>query len=388
MGKIRINVIDARRSTNNVIECDIADCILAGLSNEPETIEELQVAAAAYIKLEKEESFFELFLPGVNYESWAQGVIAIDLIARVVAIESSSFMFPVPEGEFFYHDGTKATKTCLPYRISEDWLSLQSIAEFDSRRAQSLEERKSQVHLDARSVLFDRVSEFIVKECLAAREFKKKKPIQMIHAKWLLTPRTDLRGKTPREVLMEKRASIDADIWCREHYWSVMNKPAPCLNENSQAYQFSGFGTNFIVTYYSLVRHMITECWKRIGKGDDVSIPGEIAHLEKAKTEWLDQPNPDDERETPRYVIECERKRLPLASDGSCFHDEDCPCCQAMAKEESGPGFWHFDGSSMEGEYPFDLDVDDYLKMTEHELEAVLVAWEDPQKMMNQHSYE
>jgi hypothetical protein len=384
MGKIRINVIEANRSINSIIECDIADCILGGLSNEPETIEELQDAAAAYIKLDKKESLFESFSSGINYAPWDKGVVAIDLAARVVAVESPSFMFPVPEGEFFYHDGTKATKTRLPYRVSEDWLSLQSITEFDSRRAQSLQERNYQVPLDARSVLFNQISEFIVKECLAARELKKKAPIQMIHAKWLLTSRSDLRGKTPRKVMMEKQASIDAEIWCREHYWSIMKKPAPCLNENSQAYRFSGFGTNFIVTYYSLVRHLITECWKRIGKGDDISIPGEIAYLEKAKTEWLDLPNPEDERETPRYVIECERKRLPLASDGSCFHDEDCPCCQAMAKDESGPGFWHFDGSGMECEYPFDLDDDDYPKITEHEAETLIVAWENPKKMMNQ----
>jgi len=59
MGKIRINVIEANRSINSIIECDIADCILGGLSNEPETIEELQDAAAAYIKLDKKESLFE-----------------------------------------------------------------------------------------------------------------------------------------------------------------------------------------------------------------------------------------------------------------------------------------------------------------------------------------
>ena len=44
--------------------------------------------------------------------------------------------------------------------------------------------------------------------------------LTLIHAKWLVTPRDDLRGQSPREVLLAKRESIDFDLHSRELQWS------------------------------------------------------------------------------------------------------------------------------------------------------------------------
>lgn len=80
----------------------------------------------------------------------------------------------------------------------------------------------------------------------------------------------------------------------------------------------------------------------------------EIARLEEIKAEWLDSPNPEYGRKTPSSLIEFERIRLPWLSsaDDSSFAD-DCPYCQALAKEMRGPGFWPLDGCNMDNDFAF-----------------------------------
>jgi hypothetical protein len=98
-----------------------------------------------------------------------------------------------------------------------------------------------------------------------------------------MTPRDDLRGLSPREILLVKREDIDYDIQFREVQWSRLKEPARCLKTESHAYRFAGFGTHEIVVYYNMVRMLITDCWERVGEERDISIPAEIVHLEKVK---------------------------------------------------------------------------------------------------------
>lgn len=228
-----------------------------------------------------------------------------------------------------------------------------SIIEYEGVRKGRRAERASVEPLDARPVLYGAVTEFIVKECLAARASNSEDPIAEIHARWLMTPRDDLRGQSPRDVVLMKREFIDFDLYSRELQWTFVGEPAPCLPHDSTAYRFAGFGTHEVVVYYDMVRLLLSECWKRVSEETNVPVAEEVARLELIKADWLERPEPEFSGKRPAYVLECERKRLPLImSAKEAVIDEDCPVCQAVG-EEFMPMFWHLDGCNMDDDFPF-----------------------------------
>jgi hypothetical protein len=353
MSDLRINILDASRTINGTLHGYLADAILAGLAAEPETIEELEDAMSRFAKPVCGQKHLARFFSGANSEPRDAGIVFVDLAARIFAAESS-YSILMPEGEVQYHNGRELTEVWLPYRVGPDWLFLNSLDEYravaDERRAK----REAVLPLDSRSVLYGTIAAFVANECHAARRSRKENPVAAIHAKWLMTPRNDLGGLPPREILLMKRDHIDWDMQFREVQWSRLKEPAPCLGKDSRAYRFAGFGTHEITIYYSLVRMLIADCWKRMSQKKEISMPNEIERLEQLKAEWLNSPDPEYGGKTPSCLIEYERIRLPwVSSEEDSPFEDDCPCCQAMSGDEFGPGFWHLDGCNMDDDFAF-----------------------------------
>jgi hypothetical protein len=355
MSEIRINILDACRAVNGTLHASLADAILAGLAAEPETIEEVEDAMARFAKPADNERHLAEFFDGVNEEPWDAGIVFVDLAARVFAAESS-YSILMPEGEVQFHNGRELTEVWLPYRVTPDWLFLDSVDEFTTIADQRRTRRAAVPPLDPRPVLYGTITEFVANECRAARESNKEYPVAEIHAKWLMTPRNELGGLPPREILLMKREHIDWDMQSREAQWSRLKEPAPCLNKESYAYRFAGFGTHEIVIYYNLVRMLITDCWKQISEGREFSIQDETARLDQVMAEWLGSPDPEYGMKAPSCLIEYERIRLPwVSSEEDSPFEDDCPCCQAFANERFGPGFWHLDGCNIDNDFAFSL---------------------------------
>jgi hypothetical protein len=353
MSEIRINILDGSRAINGTLHGSIADAILAGLSADPETIEELEEAMSRFAKPADNEQRFAGFTEGINDKPWDAGIAFVDLAAQVFAAESS-YSILMPEGEVQFHNGREATEIWLPYRIGCDWLFLDSVDQFKAVAGPRRAKRTAIQPLDPRPVLYGGIAEFVANECQTARESNQKDPVAEIHAKWLMTPRNELRGLPPREVLLTKHEHIDWDMQSREVQWSRLKEPAPCLNKESYAYRYAGFGTHEIVIYYELVRMLIADCWNRMSKGGGISIQEETARLEQIKTEWLESPDPEYGGKTPSRLIEYERIRLPwISSEEDTPFEDDCPCCQALANEKFGPCFWHLDGCNMDQDFAF-----------------------------------
>ena len=352
MSELRLNILDAGRAICGAIHSGVADAAVAALSAEPETIEELQDAMTRFIKPVDDCPPFAAFDAGTNDEPWDAGIIFIDLAARIVATESS-YSMPSAEGRVRYHDGVQTTDVWLPYRAPDDWLFANSVAQYVVVCGRRRAERSAAQPLDARPILYGAVVEFIVKQCLAARDSNAEDPIAEIHAKWLMTPHSDLRERSPRDLLLKKFDYIDADLQSRELQWSFLGEPAPCLSQDSAAYRFAGFGTHEVVVYYELLRLLISECWRGVSERRDVPIADEVARLKQIEVGWLEYPQPDFDGKKPAYILECERRRLPLImSAEETVIDEDCPICRAMA-EEYRLTFWHLDGCNMDDDFPF-----------------------------------
>ncbi len=404
MSEVKLNLVDTERVLNGTIHGSIADACVAALSAEPETIAELEAALARYIKPNSSNSKFASFrsiacpasfgspsavVERVNNHSsaldtqpWDAGIVAIDLAARIVASESS-YSQPGPEGEVFYHDGHASTDVPVLYRLPDDWLFVNSIDAYQWSRERRIRERADYPRLDVRSILFGRpLLQFIVNAYLSpatrtsscssstvasgglneeAMQEVRMKAITTIHARWLLTPRADLRGQSPRNVLLALQDHIDFDLHTRSLQWSIQHEGPPCLDQNSFAYRFAGFGTHEWVVYYDLVRHLIcrlVESRSDATLGQTESAEQLIATLEQIKTDWLESPQADLDGHIPAIIIENERKRLPQAMlPRDMIVDDDCPVCQMFGDETSplgmGVGFWHLDGSHMDDDFAF-----------------------------------
>ena len=133
MSEVRLSILEACRALCGATHASVADAAVAGLSAEPETIEELQRAVARFIKPVNDFRPFEAFDAGTSNEPWDAGIIVIDPAARIVAAESSYGM-PSAEGQVQYHNGLQATDVWLPYRAPDDWLFVDSDFPFSSYR--------------------------------------------------------------------------------------------------------------------------------------------------------------------------------------------------------------------------------------------------------------
>jgi hypothetical protein len=352
MREVRLNLLDDKRTFTGIIDVAFGEALVAALSAEPVNVRELQGAVARFHKKGASSHLFSSLSAGFNDEPWDAGILIIDFPSHTVAQEIVGSS-PIPSGTIQYHNGASMTDAWISYRIPDDWLYLGTILEYraiaEARRAKY----EKIVPLDARSVLYGRVADFIVRQCLEARGLKLNDPIATIHANWLMTPRQDLNNQTPRQVLLNKFDFITADLHSREMQWSMLNAPAPGLNTDSHAYRYAGFGVHEFVVYYHLVRSLIEDCWKSIGNTKTIDLDAEIKRLRKVQTNWLEAPESDFGNRNPAYVLECERKRLPLIMSAEELEiEDDCPLCKMMA-DHPRPTFWHLDGSGMDDDFPF-----------------------------------
>lgn len=352
MSYVRLIVTDQTQTINGEVHGYLGDALVAALTAEPETVEELGWALARFIKPQSEGSPFAGFRKGEDFEPYDAGMVVIDLAARIVAADSS-YSQPSAEGSFRVQGEFAEEDFYVPYRLSDDWLFVYSIPEYEGVCERRCEERLAVEPFDAREVLYGRaLLEFIAKECLAARGSNNEELFTKIHAKWLMAEREDLQGKTPREVLLGKREFIDSDLHSRALQWSFTKECPPPLPLSSNAYRFSGFGTHEIVVYYSLVRYLLGEAFGNAGA--DISRDAEIERLEKLKADWLNAPNGDYDGRRPSHITEMERQRMNMSMSATEYViNEDCEMCEALAVEFDAPMFWHLDGSNMDEAFEF-----------------------------------
>ncbi len=372
MSEVKLNLVDAQNILSGAIHGSVVDSCVAALSAEPETIGELGAALARYIRPEDGVSPFSFFRSSseLDSEPWDAGLVIVDLAARIVAIESS-YSEPQPEGKVHYHDGSKATEISVPYRLPGDWLFVNSIDAYRWSCDRRVEQRRANLPFDTRAILYGRaLLEFIVTSGSGLSEKTSDGPkeddapqealaneVSRIHADWLMTPREDLRGRSPREVLLEKRELIDYDLETRCWQWTMLGEGPPCLASDSFAYRFGGFGTHEWVVYYDLLRHLLFS----MAELDCRDLEKAINRLERIKTDWLENRASEYEGKVPAVIIENERKRLPQAmSPKELIIDDDCEICRMSALEAEmgfGPGFWHLDGSHMDDGFAFSTCV-------------------------------
>ncbi|WP_459557222.1 hypothetical protein [Lacunimicrobium album] len=365
MSYVRLVLREANQDWSGTLHGSTADRVIAALSADPVTLSELQTAVGRYEKPVAAGSCQWNLKRGFCDEPYDAGIVVIDLIGRVVCVDSC-YSAPGPTGNVKYHDGIAATDVSLYYHLAEDWKFIYDIESWHFAADKRRDEKIKAGPLDVRKVLYGRpMIEFIARQQFSARAvgLDVAALIKKIHVEWLMTPREDLRGMTPREAAIQQHEHVSHDLQQQQNRWARLEECPPGVADSSHAFLYGSFGTHEWVEYYELVRELLWSCQEQLrgmNHASDAFMVGdflttEVPRLECVREKWLDTPDPEFHGRTPRSIIDRERRRLPEAVSGDeAIVDPDCPCCRAMA-ELPGPVFWHLDGCNMDDDFAFSI---------------------------------
>ena len=199
-----------------------------------------------------------------------------------------------------------------------------------------------------------------------------------VHRDWLMTPREDLGGRMPRQLLHGARGWIDKVIWGQRRRLED-GEPLVAMPDDWSNYQAAPMGTEEICLYFDLCRELIQASWFWCTKNEQTIDSDKIdsdkaagqhselkSFLKDVRDNWLESSfeggNP------PSFVIDCERRRVPRGIgvpiegiDGveaeQHVMDCDCPICEMMADGAFGIAFTGIDGHHLEldEEFAFSL---------------------------------
>lgn len=353
----------------------------------PETVDELPIERGNYAQvrnlLEQSESWIVLDLPQKRVLSGGEmGGIELDCDFVVAARESGRCKYSV--------------RINLP-----PWWGI-----FEGCDLQSLDQRADRelpIPRVDRDILFGEplLSDFAnrIADKFVSKSWKRNKASDdsraryrftiAVHREWLMTPREDLGGRIPRQLLHGARD------WLEQLTEAQRIRYQQGLDIHALPATFSNFdqapmGMEEMVIYFDLCRELIESGWNwcmqaaphAVAKSDcDQTHRSLMAYLAEARDRWLSSPFEGDS--PPSFVIECSRRRVPLGSGISIVglaqadateHSGDCNCpiCVMMASGRFGPCFEFFDGHHLEldGEFAFSM----YEDRAEWEEEQALLA--------------
>ena len=140
MTVMTISVRDAERAIHTRADASFVDVLIPALSDDPETIEELQHAMRRFVPPEDVGEILAGWAAGECDRPLEAGICLVDLAARLIVYQST-------EGEFQRHgkvtfdavDEYGATRArWIPYRLADEWLVTAELDGWKSLAAQAL----------------------------------------------------------------------------------------------------------------------------------------------------------------------------------------------------------------------------------------------------------
>ena len=132
-----------------------------------------------------------------------------------------------------------------------------------------------------------------------------------------MTPRDDLSGKFPRQMLHGGHDWIDRLIWAHrlrfEDGGEIVAVPT-----GVSGYDDAPMGSEEVVMYFDLCRELISAGWQwcienQFGSQESVDNPRRkhqlVTYLSEVKRQWL--ASPFEGGAPPQFIIECSRRRVP-----------------------------------------------------------------------------
>ncbi len=354
MSHVRFNISDKDRCISGDLHGSMIEPLIASLTAEPETIPEFETALCRFVRSDSDWPPLRGFKSGEDLEPYDAGIVAIDLHGRTVGFDTT-YSIPCVAGRVRVPcEFADEEDTWIHYKLPDDWIFVESMPLYRGTRKAQREVRLRRAPFDARPILFGRpLITYIALAISEVSDLDAEDCFSDIHADWLVSTRKDLRGRSPREIFLEKQDFVDFDLQSRSIQWSMTKVCPSPLPKNSSAYLNAGFGTHEWVLYYDLIRYLLADAAERRRTGP-VELETEISRLSKLRDEWLRTPDMEISGRTPLEIIDLERQRLNIAmSAQETLIDENCPCCVALAEDFDTPMFWFLDGCNMEDRFEF-----------------------------------
>lgn len=213
-----------------------------------------------------------------------------------------------------------------------------------------------------------------------------------VHRDWLMTPRQDLAGQMPRQMLHGAVSWLDRVEWAQRLRFEDQREMI-AVPTSVSGYDEAPMGREEVVMYFDMCRELIGSGWEwcaaqgivlqdvesRLRREHDL-----VTFLTGVKDEWLT--SPFEGGSPPQFIIECSRRRVPrgmgVAIAGMTEReadrheiDCDCPICNMMADGMFGTAFVGIDGHH--------LELDDEFAFSLHETRE---DWEEQQREFAQMS--
>jgi hypothetical protein len=204
-----------------------------------------------------------------------------------------------------------------------------------------------------------------------------------VHRDWLMTPREDLGGKIPRELLHGAARWSDMVTHGQElRFYEIGTLIA--IPTHWAQYDTDPMGSQELCMYFNYCRAMIDFAWGWCLENEELILTLDHPQDAKELLDFLQQCKEDCMSESyqggpsPRFVIECDRRRVAIG-DGVAIEGMDevpkenhildcnCPICLMMAEGAFGPSFSRIDGHHLELDEEFAFSMAQTLEDWEFE---------------------
>jgi hypothetical protein len=161
-----------------------------------------------------------------------------------------------------------------------------------------------------------------------------------LHARWLMTPRAELRYRTPRTYLHEHREWKDRELDQRRSQWSRQRRPPPPAPRDSSMFLYGPMGTEEVMSYFDLCRHISWSALQLVDDEPKIALAALIERLGTLRDGWLASEVVEGDGMSVQEVIDGERQLVPRVASSDPI-DCDCPLCRihTLDPEMFGPAF-------------------------------------------------
>lgn len=208
----------------------------------------------------------------------------------------------------------------------------------------------------------------------------------IVHRDWLMTPREDLGGRIPRQLLHGAHSWIDRVVWAQRIRFED-GAPMVAAPDDSVGYATAPMGSEEMVVYFDLCRELIEAAWlwcvrqqiEQAANEESEFHSALVDFLRVTRDEWMN--SPFESGSPPSFIVECSRRRVPRGAgvpivgiteresetqSEQHIVDCDCPICNMMSDGMFGVGFTGLDGHH--------LDLDDEFAFSMYETRE---EWQD-----------
>lgn len=354
MESLQVLVRDAARSVQGFVSLPWAETMLAALAADPETLDEFDRALQRFQLDTPLDAWRREFEASDADLADAPRALVVDLPRRLIFARGLPFDWEGSLEGGIFQDG-QPLEFAINERLPAAWRASDSLDGWREQVETAAREQTLVAPFDSRRVLYDEAPAWLASALVAARADGKSQPEVDIHVAWLTTPREDLGGRTPREILIDQIDFIDEQMDRRRAEWNALGRPASGLPRGSRAYREGGVGLHEFIVYYDLIRTLLWQGWERLS--EQPSGAEELAAwMRDEQRRWLDQRVDDGGPGiiVPDDVIECERRRIPYTdSPAPTRVDDDSPPRSTPSDPRRGPSYIHFTTSHIDVAFVF-----------------------------------